>query len=126
MFGAVLMLVAIGIAWTIDGVSGQRLTLEHQQQTLHLDDDATPLGAVDEEAGEFFFLTFLFSACSCVFVLFMCLFCPSEDAMDIFMPSSLLFCFFFLFMCLYCPSDDAMDIFSPFRFPYSCAFSFSR
>ena len=45
------MLVAIGIAWTIDGVSGQRLILQHQQQNLHLDDDAAPLGEVDEEAG---------------------------------------------------------------------------
>ena len=51
MFGAVLMLVAIGIAWTIDGVSGQRLMLQHQQQNLHLDDDVAPLADIDEEAG---------------------------------------------------------------------------
>ena len=52
MFGALLMLVAIGIAWTIDGVSGQRLMLQHQQQNLHLDDDVAPLGDFDEETGE--------------------------------------------------------------------------
>lgn len=51
MFGAVLMLVAIGIAWTIDGVSGQKLMLQHQQQNLHLDGDQAPLGEIDEEAG---------------------------------------------------------------------------
>lgn len=51
IFGAVLMLVAIGIAWTIDGVSGQRLMLQHQQQNLHLDGNVTPLGDIDEEAG---------------------------------------------------------------------------
>ena len=52
VFGALLMLVAIGIAWTIDGVSGQRLMLQHQQQNLHLDDDVAPLGDFDEETGE--------------------------------------------------------------------------
>lgn len=51
MFGAVLMLVAIGIAWTIDGVSGQKLMLQHQQQNLHLDGDQAPSGEIDEEAG---------------------------------------------------------------------------
>ena len=51
VFGALLMLVAIGIAWTIDGVSGQRLMLQHQQQNLHLDDDVAPLGGIDEETG---------------------------------------------------------------------------
>lgn len=45
------MLVAIGIAWTIDGVSGQRLMLQHQQANSHLDGDASPLGEFDEEAG---------------------------------------------------------------------------
>ncbi|KAL3156285.1 hypothetical protein ABBQ32_012557 [Trebouxia sp. C0010 RCD-2024] len=51
VFGALLMLVAIGIAWTIDGVSGQRLMLQHQQANSHLDGDASPLGEFDEEAG---------------------------------------------------------------------------
>ena len=46
------MLVAIGIAWTIDGVSGQRLMQQHQQQNQGADDDATaPLSDIDEEAG---------------------------------------------------------------------------
>lgn len=53
MFGAVLMLVAIGIASTIDGRSGQGLLLEHRQQNPHLDDEAvTPLSEFDEEAGQ--------------------------------------------------------------------------
>ena len=47
------MLVAIGIAWSIDGVSGQRLMQQHQQHNLHLDDDIiAPLSEVDEEAGQ--------------------------------------------------------------------------
>ncbi len=47
------MLVAIGIASTIDGRSGQGLLLEHRQQNPHLDDEAvTPLSEFDEEAGQ--------------------------------------------------------------------------
>lgn len=47
------MLVAIGIAWTIDGVSGQRLMQQHQQQNQRADDEATaPLAEIDEEAGQ--------------------------------------------------------------------------
>lgn len=52
VLGAVLMLIAICIAATIDGQSGQGLLLEHRQQNPHLDDEAvTPLSEFDEEAG---------------------------------------------------------------------------
>ena len=51
MVGAMLMLIAIGIAWTIDGVSGQRFMLQHQQENLHSDSDIAPLTEFDEETG---------------------------------------------------------------------------
>lgn len=53
VFGAMLMLVAIGIASTIDGKSGQGLLHDHRQQNPHTDGDAvTPMSEFDEEAGQ--------------------------------------------------------------------------
>jgi len=52
VFGAVLMLVAIGIASTIDGTSGQGLLHEHRQQNPHTEEETvTPMSEFDEEAG---------------------------------------------------------------------------
>ncbi|DBA82924.1 hypothetical protein WJX77_008143 [Trebouxia sp. C0004] len=52
VFGAVLMLVAIGIASTIDGTSGQGLLHEHRQQNPHTEEETvTPMSDFDEEAG---------------------------------------------------------------------------
>ncbi len=46
------MLVAIGIASTIDGTSGQGLLHEHRQQNPHTEDETvTPMSDFDEEAG---------------------------------------------------------------------------
>lgn len=49
------MLVAIGIASTIDGKSGQGLLHDHRQQNPHVDGDAvTPMSEFDEEAGQWY------------------------------------------------------------------------
>ena len=48
------MLVAIGIASTIDGTSGQGLLHEHRQQNPHSEEETvTPMSDFDEEAGRF-------------------------------------------------------------------------
>ncbi len=48
------MLLAIGIASTIDGTSGQGLLHEHRQQNPHTEDETvTPMSDFDEEAGRF-------------------------------------------------------------------------
>ena len=48
------MLVAIGIASTIDGTSGQGLLHEHRQQNPHTGEETvTPMSEFDEEAGRF-------------------------------------------------------------------------
>ena len=47
------MLVAIAIACTIDGKSGQGLLLDHQRQNPETaGEPVTPLSEFDEEAGE--------------------------------------------------------------------------